>query len=314
MISQASAPGKVILFGEHFVVYGTRAIAGAIELRVTVRSQLLDEKKIIVESNLADLSVDLSAPPQTIQPNLRPICYIANKILSTHGLQKGMKITIDSQIPAGVGLGSSSACCVAAAASISKLVSDVSEEDVLKLSIEAEQTILANASGIDNTVCMYGGLIEYNKRTGFRRIEDVPPFYLLVINSGLPHSTKEVVERVRSFREKNPSTFDALSQKESLLITRALLALQHNDLKTVGVCMKENQRYLEQIGIANDVLKEITKRADPLTLGSKITGAGDGGCIIALIERSQLKEALDVLGKDYDCFATKIDTKGMDTF
>ncbi|HET8719419.1 MAG TPA: galactokinase family protein, partial [Candidatus Nitrosotenuis sp.] len=115
MKSIASAPGKVILFGEHFIVYGGKAILCSIDKRITVESELLDSDKIKIESNLGNIETSLSQPPETIESLFRPVVYIAQKALKRVHSKSGVKILIKSDIPAGVGLGSSSACCVAAA-------------------------------------------------------------------------------------------------------------------------------------------------------------------------------------------------------
>ena len=135
MKSIASAPGKIILFGEHFVVHGTKAILAAIDKRVTVTSSFTENKTIKVNSELGTLEVSMSSSHEEVKNEFRPFIFLANRMINSHQDVNGLEITIDSDIPIGVGLGSSSACCVAAAASISGLFKELSSEEILNLSL-----------------------------------------------------------------------------------------------------------------------------------------------------------------------------------
>ncbi|MCS5530395.1 MAG: mevalonate kinase, partial [Candidatus Nitrosopelagicus sp.] len=114
MKSIASAPGKIILFGEHFVVHGTPAILAAINKRVTVTSAFTDNNIIKINSELGTLEVPISSSHEEVKNEFRPFVYLANKMIDSNQNVNGLEITLDSDIPIGVGLGSSSACCVAA--------------------------------------------------------------------------------------------------------------------------------------------------------------------------------------------------------
>jgi len=123
--SIASAPAKIILFGEHFVVHGTKAILAAIDKRVTVTSTFTENKTIKVNSQLGTIEVPISTNShEEVKSEFRPFVYLANKMINSNQNVNGLEITIDSDIPIGVGLGSSSACCVAAAASIYTIFSE----------------------------------------------------------------------------------------------------------------------------------------------------------------------------------------------
>ena len=163
MKSIASAPAKIILFGEHFVVHGTKAILAAIDKRVTVTTIFTENKTIKINSELGTIEVPILSSHEDVKTEFKPFVYLVNKIINSEQNVNGLEITIDSDIPIGVGLGSSSACCVAAAASISELFNKLSSEEILNLSIEAEKTIFPNTSGADCTVCTYGGMIEYDQ-------------------------------------------------------------------------------------------------------------------------------------------------------
>ena len=317
MKSIASAPGKIILFGEHFVVHGTKAILAAIDKRVTVTTTFTDDDIVKINSELGTLSVPISSlyKYKEVKSEFRPFVYLARKWKTSLGLgfddgciPSGLEITVDSDIPIGVGLGSSSACCVAAATSISGLFNELSSEEILKTSIEAEKTIFPDTSGADCAVCTYGGMIEH---PSIEKIDNTFDLNLLIANSMIPHNTKNSVEKVNKFKKNDEERFSELCNLETKLIDEAVLAMKNNDATVLGLKMLENQKYLEEIQVSNDTLHDMISSLKEISLGSKITGAGDGGCIIALINDENVSKVPALLGKDKECFSAKLDTKGV---
>jgi len=311
--SKASAPGKVILFGEHFVVYDGKAILCAINKRVNVTAEKIKEEKISIKSNIGNLVLEPNKLISEINSPLKPFYYLANKIIEKENT--GIEIVVESDIPLGVGLGSSSACCVAGAAAISRLFKKTSKEEILELAIEAEKTIFENTSGADCTVCTYGGIMEYDKKNGFSKIESEPNFHLIIVNSNIEHSTELVVSNVKQFKEKDEVRFSTLCSNESKLVEEVLKLLKENDIQELGKKAIQNQEYLETIGISNDKLRDMIQIGQNESFGAKITGAGGGGCIFALTDESNLEKTINQFkDKNYDCFSVKIDFKGLDTF
>jgi len=306
--SIASAPAKIILFGEHFVVHGTPAILAAIDKRVTVTTTFTDNKTIKVNSELGTLEVPISSSYEEAKSEFRPFIFLANKMINSNQNVSGLEVTIDSDIPIGVGLGSSSACCVAAAASICGLFKELSSEEILNLSIEAEKTIFPDTSGADCTVCTYGGMIEY---PSIEKIDNAFDLNLLIANSMIPHNTKNSVEKVNKFKENDEERFSQLCDLETKLIDEVITAMKNNDATTFGLKMSENQKYLEEIQISNDTLRDMISSLKEISLGTKITGAGDGGCIIALVKDENMDKVPALLPKDKEYFSAKIDTKGV---
>jgi len=306
--SIASAPGKIILFGEHFVVHGTKAILAAIDKRVTVTTTFTENKTIKINSELGTIEVPISSSHEEVKNEFRPFVYLANKIINSDQNVSGLEITIDSDIPIGVGLGSSSACCVAAVASICGLFKELSSEEILRMSIEAEKTIFPDTSGADCTVCTYGGMIEY---PSIEKIDNTFDLNLLIANSMIPHNTKNSVEKVNKFKENDKERFSQLCDLETELIDKVIVAMKNNDATTFGLKMSENQKYLEEIQISNDTLRDMISSLKEISLGAKITGAGAGGCIIALVKDENMDKVPALLPNDKEYFSAKIDTKGV---
>ena len=335
MKSIASAPGKIILFGEHFVVHGTKAILAAIDKRVTVTSTVTETRTLTgtlkINSQLGTFEIPMYNKPEqvlsvegyerclsVIKSEFRPFVYLIGKMLDHVRLTSsvplnfeygGLEITIDSDIPIGVGLGSSSACCVAATASISRLFGRrLVSERMLEMSIEAEKTIFPDTSGADCTVCTYGGMIEY---PSIEKIDNTFDLNLLIVNSMIPHNTKNSVEKVSKFKKNDEGRFSQLCDLETKLIDEVVTAMKNNDVTTFGLKMSENQKHLEEIQISNDTLRDMISSLKEISLGTKITGAGDGGCIIALVKDENMDKVTTLLPKDKEYFSAKIDTKGV---
>ncbi len=346
MKSIASAPAKIILLGEHFVVYGSKAILAAIDKRVTVTSTLTDKAIIKIKSVLGTLEVPTYVSYQEVKSEFRPFVYLAKKMINSTEWKnakpaKGLEIEINSDIPVGVGLGSSSACCVAATASIYGLFKKLSSEEIVEISIEAEKTIFPDTSGADCTVCTYGGMIVYDKINGIEKIdntkykikdfETVTDLNFIVANSMISHSTKRIVERVKKFKENNEEEFSTLCGYVTGMINDVLWGLKNEDGDDeisfegyLSMHMNGINAFLQTIGVSNPTLNsmlELLSRGGNGDggvglLSAKITGAGDGGCVIALVEERDkmvelLTKARAVLGKDKECFSAKIDTKGV---
>jgi mevalonate kinase len=106
-----------------------------------------------------------------------------------------------------------------------------------------------------------------------------------------------------------------MCQKELELVNHVRNMLKNNDLQGLGKCMRDNQEFLETIGISNEKLREMIKTVENSSFGAKITGAGGGGCIIALTDELNLDKIISELKmKNHECFSVKIDFKGLDTF
>ncbi|MGI0100985.1 MAG: mevalonate kinase [Nitrosotalea sp.] len=313
MKSTASAPGKVILFGEHFVVYGVKAILCAIDKRITATSQFLDEPKIRIRSELGNAEIDLNASPSLNSIPTRfmmPFFYIVKETLKEFNENKGVEIVLKSDIPAGIGLGSSSASCVAVTASVAGLFDKKSKEQVLKRSIESERIIFEDVSGADSSVSTFGGLMSYDKN-GFEKIDSKNNLSLIIANSNQLHNTREIVLKVREFKNKNERRFAEMCKQEEELVREALLRLKENDLNKLGSLISQNQELLEKINVSTDKLDLLIKEASKTSYGAKITGAGGGGCIISLVDESNVTTTLENLKKNSDCFIAKIDFDGL---
>lgn len=314
MKSIASAPGKIILFGEHFVVYGMKAVLCSIDKRITATSQFIDEKVIRIRSSLgeSEINIDSSNNLEKVQQKfMKPFVYVAQRAIKENSSKSGIELVLESEIPTGVGLGSSSAACVAATASVNGLFCKLSKNDVMKIAVQAERTIFEQNSGADSSVSTFGGLVSYDLKNGFENISSRNNLSFIISNSAQVHNTQDVVRQVRNFKEKNNDLFDKLCKLEIDIVNNAMSSLRENDLNKLGSLMLKNHDLLKQIGISTEKIDLLVEEAKKTSYGAKITGAGGGGCIISLVDDSNSEDTLNNLRKISDCFVTKIDYGGL---
>lgn len=289
-VVKASAPGKVILFGEHFVVKGNHAIAGSIGLRAYVTSKPRRDWPLIIESrNLgmqARVYVDKGKiKVKTGHPEVfEPFARILEKLSSKTRLEPAV-ITIDSEIPVSAGLGSSAASAAAFTASYSRLLGLPSDREfLLEMSYEAEKVVHGQPSGIDNTIVVEGGVIVYSKKEGYRRINvEMNGGTLVIADTGIRRRTGDVVMDVLEKYKRHPQLFKSLYNTAEKLVEEAEQALGRGDLEALGELMDVNQGLLYSIGVSNERIERLLHTArNTGALGAKLTGAGRGGSIIAL--------------------------------
>lgn len=316
----ASAPAKIILFGEHFVIYNQPAILASINKRIKIDSRIVLENKntIRIETNeFGKKTYPLSILKNTNQDNYNdffyPIIYILKKILQDEKTN-GIEIKIESEIPYGVGLGSSAALSVAAVAAIYGLVNRYRKKnEILELAIETEKIIHRNSSGADCVISTYGGLMYYQKNSNVRQLEYSKKLNFIIINTGLKHSTAELVSIVERFRQNNFATFIKLSNKVTNICKNAIEALKEGNTLKLGKLMNENQILLEQIGVSNKEINKIIETSlNYGAIGSKLTGAGGGGCILSIIHQENKNYFLSNMRQSgYECFDIIIENQGV---
>ena len=324
----STSPGKAILFGEHFVVYGYSSLIFAIDKRFRVVLEYGDSdenvSKIQVASNLGfcaeivDSKIIMSNNAQLyadIVNNLYKIVSYLLEGLHNYGAvanKQSMTICIDSEIPIGGGLGSSSAFCVALTGALycnSDNNSDnkPNKKFICDKSIEVERVINDNTSGVDCSICTYGGLGIYNKTHGFKKFgADMRDFPFLVIDTGIPHNTSEMVKKVKRVKDDESEYFSILCKQYESIFNLSLKSLETKNLESLGTLMDENHSILKKLTLSNPVIEKIIKICQSGgTYGTKITGSGGGGCLLSLVDKKdktltkRLLKKLDDLKLNY---------------
>ena len=262
MTHTAFAPGKLILMGEHAVVYGHPALAIAVDRGMTVTLTERQGPTGLDEATFTDPRLD-EALAQVLPAS-------------------GWGIQLQSTLPIGRGMGSSAALAVALAkASLAAQHRAVTLEAIDELALKVERVFHGNPSGIDQTVCARGGAIRFRRGQAGPVYEAVtlPDLPIVVIDSGTAGNTAELVAGVASRR---PGV-DAYLDKIGDLFDATWPALMQADLATIGQAWHENHWLLRAIGVSTPTLDGIIRLAtDAGALGAKLAGAGGGGVVIAL--------------------------------
>lgn len=276
----ASAPGKVILTGEHFVVHGEPSLVMAVNLRATVEARPMSRGCVIEAS---DLGITWRGVGEVPRP-LMPVKLLIERILEEEASSAGLWIRITSSIPLSAGLGSSAAVAVAAAKSIGAVVGEeLTEDEVFELALEAEKLVHVNPSGVDPLISTIGGVIAYRRGEGYVSIETPVEPMVVVGFTGSRRPTGTMVKKVEKLRRAFPEVMTPLFHAGGHLTIEAAEALREGDLERLGKLLDINHGLLCAIGVSTrkiDKLVYLARRAG--ALGAKLTGAGGGGCMIAL--------------------------------
>ncbi|HEX6282381.1 MAG TPA: mevalonate kinase [Nitrososphaera sp.] len=323
---KASAPAKVILFGEHFVVYGSPAILAAINKHISVdaRTTIHDEDKISIRSDIGvageychNGEFNALEGGKKAKAVLDPLYRAIRQILLKRNQKNiGIDVDISSRVPPGIGLGSSAASCVATVAAVDSLFQkNPSRQKVCELAIESERLIHKRTSGADCYVSTFGGLMQYcSKSKSFKNIETKGSLSLVVASTGIKHSTSDLVAAVKRFKDTNKILFESLAKQASDICLQASTAIESGKCDKIGELMNENQIILQQIGISHHKVHDIIDICSKAgAIGAKITGAGGGGAVIALAASKQesTKIASHVKAAGYQSFEVEIDYNGL---
>jgi len=283
--------GKVILFNEHFVVYGIPAIASAIGAKTTAVVQRRAGSGVEIKDERPETkgykAEKLAQQKESLDRML--------KFMNIDTKNNAYSISLAGELIAASGIGASAASCAAIARAFSQeLGLNYSDDKVNEIAYEGEKGYHGTPSGIDNTAATFGGLIWY-KREGsshlMERMRLKKPVEIVMGNTGLVADTKVVVDAVRQQKEKEPEKYARIFKNAEQLVHDARKQLEVFNLKKVGSYMDENHTLLQQIGVSCSELDALVDLArDNGALGAKMTGTGRGGYMVALTPGRGLQE------------------------
>lgn len=294
----ASAPGKVILFGEHAVVYGHPAIAAVTDQRTVVEVDRCGDRFTVNGYRIHE----------------RYHSYLKMAVEHCWKSDDPIRMQTEGGVPSASGTGSSAALTVAAVAALRRLRGDEGLDGLAQQAFEVERRTQGGGSPIDTTTsCAGGGVaiagsppgvgdplwnIHWGDQTWFVERVKLPELSVVVGNCGIKGKTDEQVAKVARGVKKNPLVREALSEMGQTA-RDAVPALRANDWVRVGELMNQAHSCLHTIGVNHPALQHLVDvaRAVPGTFGAKITGSGGGGSIVILTEKPLLAaRAIDEAG------------------
>ncbi len=331
---KVSAPGKIHLLGEHFVVYGAPALLAAVNLRCVVKLVPRSDKTIVISSEnfnkKARLTIDklLSKRAKaesnwqkfaktndiaiikslTAQP-LDFAAIIIGETIKFFGKKpsSGFNLEIKSDVPVNAGLGSSAATSVAiAAATALFLGKKFDKKTINEIAYAGEQRRHGNPSGADNATVTFGGIIKF-----IREPKTITPLkitipeklaanFVLIATGSPQQSTGEMVSLVRKLREENPKLFDTAFQSQSQLAESLIPVVKNGDSGEFMRIIKQGERNLENIGVVSAFSQQIIREIEKTGGAAKMCGAGSTiGPTGILLAYHQDKTKIEKIAKSY---------------
>lgn len=284
MTTTVSAPGKTILFGEHAVVYGEPALSLAVDRRI--RCKISDaENKTTVNG----------------YPIERKYHSFILEAINRMGTKEKMRISTESDLPSGAGMGSSAAVTVSTLGCLRRFVGKkIIEKKIAKDAFQVELNVQGNASPIDTSTSTHGNAIMISKekkenflwkleredKRWFINHSEVPEVDFVIGNTGVHSKTAPLVKKVKRFYERSNFAREIIKEIGEIVRDGAYY-LKKEEYEKVGNLMDKNQELLSILGVSHPKLEKLIRGARKHSYGAKLTGAGGGGSMIALTENAE---------------------------
>ncbi|RAP48474.1 MAG: mevalonate kinase [Methanosphaera sp. rholeuAM6] len=313
---EAFAPGKVILFGEHSVVHKRPAIAVAINKGVDVLLTTRDDNIIKVEvpsinysqeSELINKRLDFELDSQN-----KMITDYIYEVINLFEFEQGFNLNVDIRMYLGAGLGSSAAVTVSCMKALSILAGvEMNKKTIAKQARNIEIKIQGAASPIDTSMSTYGGIIYIDENFELERIKFDMDLQLIVSNCQISGNTGKLVESVRQKYVKYPEIVENIFNAMQEIAKNAKDALENGNSELIGDLMNLNQGLLDSIGVNTVELSDMVYLSRKYgAKGSKLTGSGGGGCIIAFCPEN-IDTIYEELSKKYATFKCEQSDEGV---
>lgn len=295
----ASAPGKLLLFGEHAVVYGYPCIVTAVEQRMTVRVEKngvntfhLDAPDLWLSSYTKNID---KLGTENLPKGVRFVEMLYKRFLEKYSQREGIVVTTKSNFSAEFGFGSSSAVTVAFAKALSTLHGlDLSNKELFDLCYQAVLDVQGVGSGFDLAAAIWGGTLYYVSQAKVVEKLKVDKLPLVVGYTGVKADTPTLVRMVQNSRLENPKKINGIFTKISKLVELARHSLESEQWQQLGDLMKQNQVLLRNLKVSIVELEKLIETAEKSgSGGAKLSGAGGGDCMIALVEGRNLRDKVE---------------------
>ncbi len=304
-MATASAPGKIILFGEHAVVYGRPALAvpvTQVQAKVTAEKTGQDAGKNWADAVLVQAAdIGLSSPLSRLlaDSSPHPLATVIEKTLQRLGINRpaAFRVTIRSSIPVASGLGSGAAVSVAIIRALTELFErPLPAEQVNQLAYEIEKLHHGTPSGIDNTVITYAKPVYFVRGQPIETFSVAQPFSLVIADTGIAAPTRESVGDLRKLWQADPSRWEAVFERVGEIVRQARQAIESGETVRLGPLMDANQALLQEMTVSSPELDHLVLAAKTAGAeGAKLSGGGRGGNMIALAQPQSAESVASAL-------------------
>ena len=302
MTSASFGHGKVILLGEHSVVHGRPALALSVERGAEVTLSPVTGAADRTRLHIEPWEVDIDTGPQA-NVGREPLQQALRIARAFYSDELELQLHATMRLPSGAGMGSSAALGVAVLRALDQARGLTRPDaEIYQRSLDWERVFHGNPSGVDNAMATYGGMALFKKGEPLTHVVPRHPVSLVVAYSGTSSSTKLMVDSVAHQLAREPErmnrAFDAIAE----IVLSGKSALEQGELHNLGQLMTMNHQLLSSMMLSTDALEEMIAAALAAgSLGAKVTGAGGGGCMVALVDTAESKravsDALEQLGK-----------------
>jgi mevalonate kinase len=306
---KVSAPGKLMLFGEHAVVYNRPCLVAAVSQRLFVEVEKIPEDKILVDApqmKISGFAISLTDLDKDQPKEVKFVLEAVKNFFGKYNIKSGLKIKTESQFSSEYGFGSSSAVTVCTVKALAELFEiKMEEKEIFDLAYKTVLDIQGVGSGFDIAAAIYGGVAYF--LTGGKKIEplEINNIPLIVGYTGVKASTSEIVKAVKVEMEKDPEYYEKIYNDISEIVEKAKIAMGDSDWSEVGRLMTENQEILKKFrapsaeyGVSSGIIEKLVEACQKAgAFGAKLSGAGIGDCIIALGEnKEEIEKAIREAG------------------
>lgn len=310
----ATAPAKVILAGEHAVVYNQPGIAvpvASLRSKATATANIGKPADEIIFA-AKDLEQTLHLAQLGIDHPFKVLVEATKNHLKIEHFPS-LTLTIRSEIPPAAGLGSGASVSIAMASALGRFVGvELSPEQLSAICYEVEKIHHGTPSGIDNSVIAYQKPVYFIKDKSVEFIPIHQPFTLLIINSGLPATTFDTVRKVREAYANSPEEYAQYFKNIGTIVEQIKHCITEGNFSSMGSLMNENHFWLQKLGVSIPLLDTLCQTAiQHGALGAKLSGGGGGGNIIALVEPELIQPVTDAVMQAgaRNCFATLVSAR-----
>eukprot|EP00523_Entomoneis_sp_CCMP467_P004849 CAMPEP_0168751508 /NCGR_PEP_ID=MMETSP0724-20121128/17861_1 /TAXON_ID=265536 /ORGANISM="Amphiprora sp., Strain CCMP467" /LENGTH=334 /DNA_ID=CAMNT_0008799637 /DNA_START=71 /DNA_END=1075 /DNA_ORIENTATION=+ len=294
-LKRTRAFGKLILFGEHFVVYKVPALVGAVSAYTDCEVEFLEQANGDGDLQIID---NRPAVPNYKVKKAEEGKEAIGLVLKHFGLdpkESPMKLTFGGDLCAVSGIGASAAQVVSLSRALSlALPKGMTEEEINAAGYEGEKGYHGTPSGIDNTAATFGGVLRFQRTDGdpiFVKKKIAEPIRIVYASTGITASTTTVVGDVKAKKEANEDWFDGLLKKYVELVGKGEKALDEGDLTTLGKLMDENHALCQELTVSCKELDDLVDAARAAgAIGAKMSGTGRGGLMLALTPTAELQD------------------------
>jgi len=278
---EAKTPGSIMLMGEHAVLHGYPALVAAIDKHIHVMLSPHDTDSIVIHSTLGTYE----CKKNDVTP-VAPFEFVLTAIKTYQTqLPSGFMLTIESECPDHLGLGSSAAVTVSTLSVLSQWIdiNKINKINLLQKSIDVIRKVQGVGSGADACASIYGGVVYYKTNPlHVEPLSESPP--ISIMYSGKKESTQKVIAIVEKKRQENPEHYKNIFNAISQCCEKAKIAIQKKAWQTLGTLMQEHQTFMNQLDLNTPALQKSidTLEQQDSIFGAKISGSGLGDCVVAI--------------------------------